>query len=39
MSQKFLDLVGLAVYDAKLKNWHEKHTQDISNEEILELFT
>lgn len=39
MSQnKYLDLAGLTAYDMKLKNWHEKHTQDISNEEILELF-
>lgn len=39
MNKKFLDLAGLTAYDKKLKNWHDKHIQDILNEEILELFT
>ena len=39
MSQKnYLDLAGLTAYDMKLKNWHQKHIQDITDEKILNLF-
>ena len=39
MSQKkFLDLAGLTAYDTKLKNWHEKHVQDIADDAISALF-
>ena len=39
MSQKkYLDLAGLAAYDEKIKAWHQKHIQDITDEKILNLF-
>ena len=38
MSQKFLDLAGLTVYDGKIKEWIKSSTVDITNDEIRALF-
>ena len=39
MSQnKYLDLAGLTAYDEKIKAWHQKHIQDVTDEKILNLF-
>jgi hypothetical protein len=38
MSQKFLDLAGLTVYDKKIKAWIKSGTVDITDDEILALF-
>lgn len=35
---KYLDLAGLTAYDGKIKDWHQKHIQDITDEKILNLF-